>query len=191
MESHQLPIETERLLLRSFEEGDLDVLAALHSDAELVRWIPWGPRDRDEVREVLERKVAATDFASTPNGLGIAVCVRESGALIGDFVLTNASPADRTAEIGFMLLAEHQGSGYALEACRAILELGFGKLGLHRVFARLEARNAASAAVCERLGMRREAHLVESEWVKGEWQSELIYALLEREWRTAREAGGG
>ena len=53
---------------------------------------------------------------------------------------------------------------------------------MHRVIARLEARNEASAAVCERLGMRREAHHVENEWIKGEWQSELIYALLEREW---------
>jgi RimJ/RimL family protein N-acetyltransferase len=37
--------------------------------------------------------------------------------------------------------------------------------------------------VLERLGMRREAHLVENEWVKGEWQSELVYAILEHEWR--------
>ena len=48
---------------------------------------------------------------------------------------------------------------------------------------RLEPRNAPSAKVLERLGMRLEAHLVENEWVKGEWQSELVYAILEREWR--------
>ncbi|MDX6496395.1 MAG: hypothetical protein QOE17_2381 [Gaiellales bacterium] len=50
---------------------------------------------------------------------------------------------------------------------------------------RLEARNAASAGVLERIGMRREAHLVENEFVKGEWQSELVYAILQREWRAA------
>ena len=44
-------------------------------------------------------------------------------------------------------------------------------------------RNTASARVLEKLGMRREAHLVENEWVKGEWQSELVYALLARECR--------
>ena len=48
---------------------------------------------------------------------------------------------------------------------------------------RPEARNVASARVLEKLGMRREAHLVENEWVKGEWQSELVLALLYREWR--------
>ena len=56
-------------------------------------------------------------------------------------------------------------------------------LGLHRVVGRLEPRNPASARVLEKLGMRREAHLVENEWVKGEWQSEDVYAVFDREWR--------
>jgi RimJ/RimL family protein N-acetyltransferase len=66
-----------------------------------------------------------------------------------------------------------------------LLELCFVDLHLHRVIGRLEARNAASAGVLERIGMRREGHLVENEFVKGEWQSELLYAILEREWRAA------
>ena len=56
---------------------------------------------------------------------------------------------------------------------------------MHRVVGRLEARNAASARVLERLGMRQEAHMIEHEYVKGEWQSEVVYALLDREWRAA------
>jgi len=55
--------------------------------------------------------------------------------------------------------------------------------GFHRVVGRLEARNAPSARVLEKLGMRLEAHLVENEWVKNEWQSELVYAILDREWQ--------
>ena len=64
-----------------------------------------------------------------------------------------------------------------------MLAFAFEELGLHRVVGRLEPRNTGSARVLEKLGMRREAHLVENEWVKGEWQSELVYALLAREWR--------
>jgi RimJ/RimL family protein N-acetyltransferase len=56
---------------------------------------------------------------------------------------------------------------------------------MHRVIGRLEARNDASARLLEKLGMRREAHLVENEWVKGEWQSELVYAILAEEWRAS------
>ncbi|MDP9231451.1 MAG: GNAT family N-acetyltransferase, partial [Actinomycetota bacterium] len=59
----------------------------------------------------------------------------------------------------------------------------FEDLRLHRVIGRAEARNVASARVLEKLGMRQEAHLIENEYVKGEWQSELVYAILDREWR--------
>jgi RimJ/RimL family protein N-acetyltransferase len=68
-----------------------------------------------------------------------------------------------------------------------MLALAFDTYGLHRVVGRLEPRNVASAAVLERLGMRKEGQLIENEWVKGEWQSEAIYAVLAREWRAARE----
>jgi RimJ/RimL family protein N-acetyltransferase len=56
---------------------------------------------------------------------------------------------------------------------------------MHRVIAKCEPRNTGSWRVMERLGMRREAEFRENEWVKGEWQSEFVYALLEHEWRAA------
>src|SRR5207249_3022518 len=65
---------------------------------------------------------------------------------------------------------------------RVVLGMAFEELKLHRVIGRLEARNTASARVLEGLGMRREAHFGENEYVKGEWQSELDYAILDREW---------
>ena len=86
-------------------------------------------------------------------------------------------------EIGYVLHPDHQGNGYATEAAAVMLRLGFEELGLHRIVGRLDARNAASARVLERLGMRLEAHLRENEFVKGEWVSELIYAVLASEWR--------
>ena len=93
------------------------------------------------------------------------------------------SDEHKTGEIGFSFDPASQGRGYATEAARALIDFGFGGMGFHRVIGRLEARNTASARVLEKLGMRREAHLVENEWVKGEWQSELVYAMLEHEWR--------
>ena len=60
-------------------------------------------------------------------------------------------------------------SGYAFEASQAMLRLGFQGLGLHRIAGRLDSRNTSSARLLERLGMRREAHFVENEHVKGEW----------------------
>ena len=82
------------------------------------------------------------------------------------------------------------GEGYATEASRPLLDFAFGPLGLHRVIGRLELRNGGSARVLEKLGMRREAHLVENEWVKGDWQSELVYAILARVRRLGWHAPG-
>jgi RimJ/RimL family protein N-acetyltransferase len=65
-----------------------------------------------------------------------------------------------------------------------MLRLGFEGLGLHRIIGRLDGRNRASARVLEKLGMRREAHFVENEYVKGEWTDEVVYAILDREWRS-------
>lgn len=84
-----------------------------------------------------------------------------------------------------MFHPEFGGRGYATEAAAVMLRLGFGDLGLHRITGRLDARNTASARVLERLGMRREAHFVQNEIVKGEWTGELVYAMTEDEWRRA------
>lgn len=65
---------------------------------------------------------------------------------------------------------------------RALIGQGFGQGGLHRIFARCTARNSASYRLMERVGMRREAHFREHVLVRGVWDDELIYALLEDEW---------
>jgi RimJ/RimL family protein N-acetyltransferase len=111
--------------------------------------------------------------------------------MIGDVVLEWVSAVHAQGEIGFVFHPGHHGHGYATEASRVLLAIAFERLGLHRVIGRTEARNDASARLMGRLGMRREAHLVENEWVKGEWQSELVYAILDREWRSATVAEHG
>ena len=96
------------------------------------------------------------------------------------------SELHRQGELGYMIAGEHQGRGFATEAAPPLLAFAFDTMRLHRVVGRIEPRNVGSGRVLEKLGMRREADLVENEWVKGEWQSEAVYAILDREWRAAR-----
>jgi RimJ/RimL family protein N-acetyltransferase len=183
------PIQTERLLLRPFAETDFDALLAIQSRADVARYLYWDPRTAAEVRETLDTKVRATAIIAEGDNLSLAAVSRETGEMIGDCSLLWTSAEHRQAEIGFVFHPDHHGRGYATEAAAALLALAFDDLRAHRVFGRLEARNTASARVLERLGMRKEAHLVENEHVKGEWQSEIVYAQLEREW-ARRRAGG-
>src|SRR3954454_8181423 len=178
------PIETERLLLRPYREDEIDVLHDIQSRPELVRYLYWDPRSRERVEQVIRESSFQIDGEG--GALTLAIQPRGSDTMVGDVVLMYHSDEHRQGEFGFVLHPDHQGHGYATEAARAMLRLGFEPLGLHRIAGRLEARNSASAAVLERLGMRLEAHLHENEWVKGEWQSELVYATLATEWASLR-----
>ena len=97
-------------------------------------------------------------------------------------MLAWTSAENATGEIGYVFDPRHAGHGYATEAARALLRLGFAELGLHRIIAWVDARNEASAAVLRRLGLRQEAHFVQSDRFKGEWRDELQFAILASEW---------
>jgi RimJ/RimL family protein N-acetyltransferase len=178
------PMQTDRLTLRPFEEGDLQALYEMQSDEDLVRWLYYDTRTLDEVRSALARRIAGVAVAGEGDGLAAAVVLRDTGELVADISLFWISEGHAQGEIGYTVHPAHQRRGYATEAARPVLDFAFSTMGLHRVIGRAEARNIASTRVLEKLGMRREAHLVENEWVKGEWQSELVYAMLAREWAT-------
>ena len=182
------PIETERLRLRPLEHGDLDDLVPIHGNPEVVRFLYWDVRTRDELVGVLAEKIERAALGRPGDAVDVGVSLRNGGALLGNVSLAWIDSEHRQGEIGYILNPAHAGHGYATEASREMLRIGFEQLGLHRIAGRLDARNEASARVLERLGMRREAHLLENEFVKGEWTDELVYALLEHEW--LRRAAG-
>ena len=182
------PIETERLVLRLVDAGDLEAVHAYQSREDVARYLYWGPRSLDEAGASLEQKIASRAIHSEGDVLTLAVVSKKHDRLIGDFILQLVSSLHRQGEIGYIIHPDFAGNGFATEAGRVLLAIAFVDLRLHRVVGRTEARNTASARVLEKLGMRREAHLVENEWVKDEWQSELVYAILDREWRAASTA---
>ncbi|WP_066362346.1 GNAT family N-acetyltransferase [Herbidospora mongoliensis] len=176
-----LPIETPRLVLRPFTLDDLTELHAIHSRADVARFLYWEPRDLEQVRTALIDKAATTELTGEGQALVLAVTLRETGDLIGEVVLFWRSAEHRQGEIGYIFHPGHHGRGYATEATREMLRLGFDGLKLHRIVARCDGRNDASTKVMERLGMRKEAHFVENEMVKGEWTDEIVYAMLRGE----------
>jgi RimJ/RimL family protein N-acetyltransferase len=175
------PLETERLVLRPFTEDDFDALHEMRSDAGVSRYLYNAPQSPEQTRELLQVKIAAASLSEEGQWLSAAAGLRETGEVVGDVGLCWVSAEHRQGELGYVVHPAHQGRGYATEAARPLLAFGFETLGLHRIVGRLDARNAASVRVLEKLGMRLEAHFAENEWVKGEWTSELVYAVLATE----------
>lgn len=183
------PVRTARLGLRPLGDLDTDDLLAYRSLEEVCRFVPFEPTDRVGIAERLATSWSRRAIEAEGEGLILGVELAETGRVIGDVMLFFASAEHRCGEVGWVFHPGHSGHGYATEAAHAVLHLAFDHLGLHRVTARVDARNASSLRLAERLGMRREAHLVENEWFKGAWSDEIVLALLEREW-AARHAAG-
>ena len=176
------PIETERLRLRPFEERDLDALANILARPDVMRYLYEEPCTRQEVATILRERITMDHLTNQGDNLMLAIDDKASGAMIGSVNLLWTSQEHAQGEVGYTLNPDHQGHGYASEAVRAIMGYGFREIDLHRIVGACDARNDASRRLLERVGMREEAHFHECEWIKGEWTSQLVYAMLRSEW---------
>ena len=177
------PIRTERLILRPYEPDDFDAALAYWSRPDVTRYLYLDAFTRETFGERLSILMGRTELLDEGDVLTLAIVPDGEGAVVGDVTLFWRSVEHQSGEVGFILHPDHRGRGYAREASIALLEMGFDQMKLHRMIGRLDGRNAASAKVLSGLGMRQEAHLIENEWVKGEWTDEMVFAMLEEEWR--------
>jgi ribosomal-protein-alanine N-acetyltransferase len=149
----QLPIHTERLLVRPFvPEVDAEPMLRVYGDPEVMRFIPGGAlSDEAAVRTLLER------YADAQGRQGFsswAVVEQETGQLIGDAGFGIFEPTG-DVELGYTLAREHWGQGYASEAARACLGAGLEELAVPRIIAVVDAENDASLRVPEKIGMQK------------------------------------
>ncbi len=175
---------TERLVLRPFRHGDEAAVLAYRRRAEVCRYIPADPLTEVTAPAFISNRITALRIEA--DGDRMVFAVELDGLVIGDVLVRTSQIADKQAEIGWVFNPDFHGRGYATEAARELIRLSFDELGMHRVWAQLDPRNTASARVCERLGLRHEAHLRQDMWLKGEWTDSAIYAILEQEWRGPR-----
>jgi RimJ/RimL family protein N-acetyltransferase len=183
------PIRSARLLLRPLTEADVDDLVEYRSMPEVCRYVPFEPQSASDVSARLNGAWQRKTLDQEGDSITLGAELMESGKLIGDVMVRWLSAEHGCGEIGYVFSPAYSGRGYAAEAAHASLHLSFENLGLHRVIARVDARNSASARLATRLGMRQEAHLRENEWYKGEWTDEVDFAMLAQEWPSRTLAG--
>ena len=178
-------LETERLILRRFTPEDVDLLAEMDSDPEVMRYLTGGtPTPREKIAtETLPR--ALNDYARGDDLGRWAAIEKATGAFIGWFGLRrheDSPPGE--VELGYRLRRSAGGKGYATEGSRALIRKGFAELGVQRVVANTMTVNRASRRVMEKLGMThvRTYFLDWPEAIEGSEHGDVEYALRKEEW---------
>jgi RimJ/RimL family protein N-acetyltransferase len=178
-----LHLESARLILRPFQDSDLESFLAYRNDPEVARYQSWNvPYPRESGVQFVDL-MKMTAPASQGEWYQVAVEFKSTRELIGDVAFCALVSDGQQALIGYSLARPYWRQGYAFEAVSRLLEYLFEERDSHRVIAECDVDNIASWKLLEKLGFRREAHLVENVYFKGRYGSEYHYALLAREWR--------
>lgn len=179
-----MKLETERLILREFVPDDWERVLEYQSNPLYLRYYEWTASDRtpESVQEFVgwfldnQKEAPRLKFQ-------LAVTLKSKELLIGNCGVRMDKVDAVEAEIGYELDPEYWNHGYATESARAIVDFGFSRFGVHRIWANCVADNTGSAHVLEKLGMKLEGCLREKEFYKGKWWDTLLYGILVDEWK--------
>jgi RimJ/RimL family protein N-acetyltransferase len=179
-------IQTDRLVLTPLSPADAGSLFAYRSLPEVARYQGWEPATVKDTVDFIAA-LGSIEFDSPGTWFQLGIRSRQSGDLIGDLGVHFLQDGEQV-EIGFTLDPSYQGRGFGSEAVAGLLDHLFGTLRKHRVIASVDPRNTPSLRLLRRLGMRQEAHFIESVHHKGEWADDIVTAVLASEW-VARTTG--
>ncbi|MBG0785399.1 MAG: GNAT family N-acetyltransferase [Anaerolineaceae bacterium] len=171
-------METERLIIRRFLPDDWEDLHEYLSQEEVVKYEPYDVFTEEASKQEAIDRAGNDDFC--------AVCLKDTNKVIGNIYF--AKQDFDTWELGYVFNSRYQGKGYATEASRAVVNDAFTNKKAHRVIASCNVLNTASWKLLERLGMRREGHLLQNVWFKKDgngqpiWADSYEYGILKEEW---------
>lgn len=177
-----LPIETSRLILRNWEFSDVPSAYEYARDPVVVRYMPWGPNTLEQTRDFI-RKVRRCRQIKPRRAFELAVLLKSDNRVIGGCGLRIKNPILREGDLGYAFNQLYWGQGYATEATRALIQFGFTKLKLHRLWATCDQKNRASARVLEKAGLRYEGLMRENMMLKKRWRDTRLYALLDKDFK--------
>ena len=177
--NERVELQTDRLLLRPFDFGDVDDVLSYASEPEFGRYLPVPqPYTRADAVEFVAHRVLA-EWSTRP----LFAMFFERHVVGGVGLRVYAS--DERVELGYALSKQHWGKGLTLEAARAVVDWGFERYPLHKVYARADLRNRQSWRVMEKLGMAREGVLRGHNKLRDEHVDDVYYGVLRDEWERA------
>jgi len=168
-----MKIETDRLVLRDYQPGDLHDMHRLWSDRAAMYYL-------DDIATDTIEETAASLEASMANADGRYFCICDKdGRFMGGvgYTITDVAPPGKVVHMGYMLLPEYQGHGFMTEAVRVAIDFAFGRDGCIRITTGCHAENEASWRVMEKVGFRREGERIASVYHDGKMKDRWEYAM--------------
>lgn len=173
-------LQTARTWLRAIASGDAVAVLAYRKDKQANQFQGWIPEHLAELEAFIGRN---PDKFNEPNTwYQLVILLSETDTIVGDVGIHFID--DKQVELGITLAAAYHWQGYATEVLQAVIHHLFSQLNKHRVTLSIDPRNESMVALAERLGFRKEAHHMQSYWLRGEWTDDVVYALLQTEWPT-------
>lgn len=174
-------MEKLNISLREFQFDDWKEVHLYASQERACIYQPWGPNNEDETKAFV-KKIIEDAQEDLRTRFAFAVTVQEESKVIGAVEINIRNVKNRNGEISYIINPNYWRNGYATEASRYLLQFGFTKLKLHRIFATCDPRNIASSKVLEKIGMKYEGRMRENLLIKDGWRDSLLYSVLENEW---------
>ncbi len=175
--------QTTRLSLRRFAGDEVELLVRMHTDTEVMRFIG-GVKSREESEQMLRERILA--YYDQHPGFGMwATLEKSTGQCVGMHLLSHI-PGETHIQVGYTLMREAWGKGYATEMCRGLVRYGFETMHLAQVVAITSLDNIDSQKVPVKSGLRRngertfdypayakQGQLAWFELSQGDWLAEL------------------
>jgi len=177
-------LETERLILREFTDEDSKNLFATYSREIVTRYY-----DLDEMKDIKEAVELLKDLKSRyyeKKGMRWAITLKENNEYIGDCGFNGWNFRNYKTMLGYALIPEFWGKGYAFEAVHEILNYGFNKtdiINLHKVSATVQPQNKRSKSLLQRLGFTLEGTLRENMYKIDRFLDAMVYSMLKCEYK--------
>lgn len=158
-------IETKRLIIRRFKADDWRDLYEYLSKEEVVAFEPYDVYTEEGAKEEALRRSKDANFW--------AVCLKETGKVIGNLYF--AKQDFDNWELGYVFNSRYQKKGYATESVKALMKYAVKNWGTRRIVAMCNPKNSDSWRLLERVGMRREGHLLRNIYFKVDEMNEPIW----------------
>lgn len=177
-------IDSERLAIRPIMPEDSRAIFGYRSDKETNKYQGWIPDSLAEVDEFIAKN--PNTFNLPESWFQLVMTDKIANAVIGDIGIHFFGTEHLQVELGCTIKKEFQQQGYAKEGLKTVIEALFRQYHKHRITASVAPENKASRQLLTSLGFRQEAHFVKSYFHNGQWEDDVVFAILAEEWKSAK-----